>query len=229
LIKILVQFRNTCYLCPVSERKMKKKAKQVVDSSTEEKIKEAARKVFTRKGYAAARTRDIAEEAGINLALLNYYFRSKEKLFDIIMLENLQHFIKGVKEILIDERTSLREKTELIASNYIDMLLEHPDLPSFILSELRANPDKLVVNMGIKDFLLQSYFAKQLGEALKANKKNINPLHFFMNIIGLVVFPFVGSPVFRNLGGLGQEQFSAMMQERKKLIPKWIEAMLTTP
>ncbi len=60
------------------------------DQSTEEKIKEAARTVFTRKGYAATRTRDIAKEANINLALLNYYFRSKEKLFGLIMMEKMQ-------------------------------------------------------------------------------------------------------------------------------------------
>jgi AcrR family transcriptional regulator len=206
---------------------MKKKANQVADSSTEEKIKEAARKVFTRKGFAASRTRDIAEEAGINLALLNYYFRSKEKLFDIIMMENLQHFIAGVKEILTDETTSLYQKTERIANNYIDMLLQHPDLPSFILSELRANPNKLVVKMGVKEVLLQSHFAKQLGAAMKANKKNINPLHFFINVISLVVFPFVASPILKNIGGLSTEEFAAMMQERKKLIAKWLEAMLT--
>lgn len=206
---------------------MKKKANRVADSSTEEKIKEAARKVFTRKGYAAARTRDIAEEAGMNLALLNYYFRSKEKLFDIIMMENLQHFIAGVKDIFSDENTSLYQKVDRIASNYIDMLVQHPDLPSFILSELRANPDKLVMKMGVKEFLLQSHFAKQLGAAMKANKKNINPLHFFMNVIALVVFPFVASPILKNLGGLNTEDFTALMQERKKLIAKWLEAMLT--
>lgn len=57
------------------------------DLSTEQKIIEAARKVFTRKGYSATRTRDIAEEAGLNLALLNYYFRSKQKLFELVMAE----------------------------------------------------------------------------------------------------------------------------------------------
>ena len=72
----------------------------IEDSSTEEKIKAAARKVFTRKGFAATRTRDISEEAGINLALLNYYFRSKEKLFDLVMMENMQHFLIGMKEVI---------------------------------------------------------------------------------------------------------------------------------
>jgi AcrR family transcriptional regulator len=207
---------------------MAKKAKQIVDSSTEEKIKEAARKVFTRKGYAAARTRDIAEEAGINLALLNYYFRSKEKLFDIIMMDNMAHFLQGVKEILDDAKTSFQEKVGLIASNYIDMLIQHPDLPLFILSELRANPDKLVMRMGVKEFLFKSFFMKQLMDELKKNKKKINPLHFIMNTIGLTVFPFVGSPVFKNIGGLKQDDFVAMMQERKKLIPIWINAMITS-
>ena len=68
---------------------MARKSKPETNLSTEEKFKEAARVVFTRKGYAATKTRDIAEEAGLNLALLNYYFRSKEKLFEIIMLEKI--------------------------------------------------------------------------------------------------------------------------------------------
>jgi AcrR family transcriptional regulator len=61
----------------------KKKEVKALDTTTEAKIKNAARVVFHKKGFAATRTRDIAEEAGINLALLNYYFRSKEKLFEI--------------------------------------------------------------------------------------------------------------------------------------------------
>ena len=75
---------------------MAKKEKLKTDLSTEEKIKAAARKVFTQKGYSATRTRDIAEEAGLNLALLNYYFRSKEKLFELIMAEKMQQFF-GVR------------------------------------------------------------------------------------------------------------------------------------
>src|ERR1700681_3003787 len=92
------------------------------DQSTEEKIKEAARKLFTQKGFAATRTRDIAEEAGINLALLNYYFRSKQKLYDIIMIENFRQFIQGISMNVFDEKTSIQEKIEKIAIAYIDFL-----------------------------------------------------------------------------------------------------------
>src|SRR5688500_887103 len=127
-----------------------KKAKKVVDGSAMEKIKVAARKVFTARGYAGARTRDIADEAGINLALLNYYFRIKEKLFQLIMFETVQHFVQGVKEVLTNEKSSLKEKTEVIAVNYIDILIRNPDLPVFILSELRSHPDQMVEKLGIK-------------------------------------------------------------------------------
>ena len=70
---------------------------------------QAARKLFTQKGFAAIRTRDIAKEAGINLALLNYYFRSKEKLFDIVMMDNFQaHKVSGVQEAIERARATVR-------------------------------------------------------------------------------------------------------------------------
>src|ERR1700751_6460756 len=102
------------------------KTRRSKNISTEEKIKQAARKIFMQKGYAATRTRDIAEEAGINLALLNYYFRSKEKLFDLIMLESLHDFRQHIIVALNDEKTSLESKIETLVSNYIDLLINQP-------------------------------------------------------------------------------------------------------
>src|SRR5690349_20878884 len=180
------------------------------DSSTEEKIEEAARKVFTKKGYAAARTRDIAEEAGINLALLNYYFRSKEKLFDLVMLENLQHFLLGLKGVLHDEKSSITEKVAKVASEYIDMLKSNPDLPLFVLTEIRANPAKLANSMGIKSLLLESVFFKQL---MAATKGKIHPLHLLMNVMGMTVFPFVAAPLLQNVGNMNTEDFHQLMNE----------------
>jgi AcrR family transcriptional regulator len=204
--------------------KARKKIEEAVDASTEERIKEAARKVFTTKGYAAARTRDIAEEAGINLALLNYYFRSKEKLFELIMLENIQQFVRGVKEIIMEEETELKDKIERISSFYIDMLIQNPDLPLFILSELRANPEHLADRLDVKDVLRKSQFFKQLAE--KARSQGIHPIQYFMNMMAMIVFPFVGSPLLRKIGNLKPEEFTALMIERKKWIAKWIDAML---
>lgn len=202
------------------------KTTPIKDITSEEKIKEAARKVFTQKGYAATRTRDIAEEAGINLALLNYYFRSKEKLFDIIMMETMQQFIMVMKGVLNNEKTSLEEKLQIIVSNYIDLIIAQPDLPLFMLSEIRSNPDKLLTNMNIKEVLLKSHLIKQLGEATK--DLGVHPFHFLMNVLSMTIFPFVGKPLIQKLGDFKEAQFIAMMQQRKVLIPKWIKAMLKT-
>jgi AcrR family transcriptional regulator len=203
----------------------KKKAEQIEDHSTEEKIKVAARKVFTQKGFSAARTRDIAEAAGINLALLNYYFRSKEKLFDIVMVENLQQFLLALSGSLRDDKSSLTEKVATIANDYINMLKVNPDLPLFVLSEIRANPEKLASTMGIKSMLHESAFFKQLMEATKGK---IHPLHLLMNIMGMTVFPFVARPLLQNVGSLKHDEFEKLMEERKKLIPIWFDSILKT-
>ena len=203
------------------------KTKPAADHSTEEKIKNAARSVFHKKGYAATRTRDIAEEAGINLALLNYYFRSKEKLFDIIMTETMQGFLTSIMEILNDEKTTFEKKIEIIVGNYIDLLIEQPDIPLFVLSELRANPETLVSRISNKKVLMKSVFIMQFQQQIKAGKiAPIHPLHFIMNMLGMVVFPFVGSPMLKSIGDLKQKEFDELMQQRKKLIPKWVNAML---
>jgi len=201
---------------------MAKKNKIEPDTSTEEKIKEAARKVFTQKGYAATRTRDIAEEAGLNLALLNYYFRSKEKLFEIIMMEKFQKLFGVLVPILNNESTSLEKKMEMMAENYIDLLSVTPDLPLFVLSEIRNNPGRFGEKMQASKLLRESHFVKQLMEA----RKDIHPIHFLMSLLGMLLFPFIARPVFGSVGLLAEKEFQAMMTERKKLIPKWMGLML---
>ena len=193
------------------------------DDSTEEKIKSAARKVFTQKGFSATRTRDIAEEANINLALLNYYFRSKEKLFDLIMMENMQQFVMAIALVLNNDKYSLNEKVERIAENYIHLLLKNPGLPLFILHEIKANPEKFMATMGLKKILMESHFYKQLK---KESKSNINPLHFLINIIGLAVFPFLAGPLLKIIGNMNETEFIKLMEERKKLIPVWVSLMI---
>jgi len=198
------------------------------NASTEEKIKEAARRVFMKKGYAATRTRDIAEESGYNIALLNYYFRSKQKLFDIIMVEHLQLFIQSILPIVNDSATTLFEKIDLLISHYVDMLINNPDLPLFVLSEINADPAKLATKLGIDDKRRTDvYILKQWKELVAAKKiPNVNPIHIMMNVISMIIFPFVGSPLIRNRTGISIEQFNVLMEERKKLIPIWVKAMI---
>lgn len=204
------------------------------DLSTEAKIKAAAKKLFTQKGFSATKTRDIAQEAGINLALLNYYFRSKDKLFEIVMRENVLLFLSGMLESMQhSEHLSLEQKLEILIDRYIDMLIANPDLPFFILSISRTNAlegeksDDPLLN-GMKQ--LRAYFFKEIMENIQAGKiQAIHPLHFMANMMSLIVFPFAASSLLKTRTGISDKEFEQLMLERKKLIPVWLKAMFTAP
>lgn len=208
---------------------MSDKKSNKLDTSTEHKIKAAAKQVFYRKGFAATRTRDIAEEAGINLALLNYYFRSKQKLFNIIMLETLSGFVENLVGVLNDEKTNLETKVELITSKYIDFIIKEPEVPVFIMSEIRNNPEALLEKLPVNELLTTSTFALQYRKAIEDGKMDEpNPLHFLINLIALVIFPFISKPLLVKIGSLDDIEFQKLMLARKKLIPKWIKRMMIT-
>lgn len=194
------------------------------DASTEEKIKEAARIVFTQKGYSATRTRDIAEEAGINLALLNYYFRSKEKLFELVMAEKVAKLFGVIAPIVNNDKTSLEEKVALIVEAYIEMLSQNPGLPLFVLSEIRNNPEHFGNRMQAGKLLTDSYWVKQLKE----KKPDIHPLHFIVNVLSMSIFPFIAKPVFESAGVMTSEQLDNFAEERKTLIVQWFKAMINS-
>jgi AcrR family transcriptional regulator len=201
--------------------KKKSKASSV---STEEKIKAAARKVFLRKGFSATRTRDIAEEAGINLALLNYYFRSKQKLFEEVMKEKIQTLLQTVVPVLINPATTLEDKIKLIVSNYIEVLMANNDLPIFVLNELRRQNVNFISNIPIEKVLFQSSFMTQLKE----RRSDINPIHFLINLLGMTIFPFVAKPILTQSGLVGEKNFQSLMKEREALIPLWMTSLLKT-
>jgi AcrR family transcriptional regulator len=204
-----------------------KSVKKTADPNTETKIKAAARIVFHKKGFAATRTRDIAEEANMNLALLNYYFKSKKKLFGLIMSETLIFFFQTMGTVFNDETTSLERKIELVAEKYIDLITEEPEIPLFIMSEIRSHGAAILEKLPGVNMILQSIFIKQYRETVKDRKTSApDPLHFLMNMLGLVVFPFISNPLIKKVGRISDRQFDKLMQERKMLIPVWMKAML---
>ncbi len=196
--------------------------KEQVDISTEEKIKEAARKVFSQKGYAATRTRDIAEEAGINLALVNYYFRSKDKLFNEIMHEKVYQLFGTIVPILVNPSLSLDMKIDVVTDSYTEMLIENPDLPLMVLSEMKNNPDGFGVKLQLSPLLKESSLIKQIKE----RNPNIDPWQFILSLLGMLIFPFIARPIFIIMSGINKEGYITLMKERKTYINKWAEAML---
>lgn len=195
-------------------------------SNTEIKIKDAAKFLFLKKGFSATTTREIAKESNINLALLNYYFTSKRKLFEIIMLETLHDFFSKMVEVYNDEKTTLEEKLKLTSSKYIDMMIAEPLLPTFVVNELKNNPSSFLKILKGK-MIMKSKLVDQYKHGVKEGiYKKMEPIHFVTNILSLIVFPFISSPIIIKIEKLGKNDFIEMMNERKKLIPKWIIQMI---
>ena len=190
--------------------------------STEEKILISASKVFTEKGFSGTRTRDIAEEAGINLALLNYYFRSKEKLFEQVMKAKIVLLFGQILPIITDEKTTLEEKIDLTTEKYIDILSKNPNLSVFVISEIQKKNSKLTSIIPIRKVFNNSSLIKQIKE----KRPDMNPLHFLVSFLGMTIFPFVAKPVFNAFQIIKDDEFQQFIEERRKLIPVWVKTLL---
>lgn len=197
--------------------------KTVKDQTTEEKILEAAKKVFVQQGMAGARMQDIADEAGINKALLHYYFRSKEQLFEVIFKEAAARLFPTINQIFTSD-ASLFEKIENFCEEYISVIIENPYLPLFVLNEINRDPRFFFSKVWTGKTRPQpEKLIEQIEKEIKKGTiKRISPLQLLMNLISMAVFPFVGKPMFMANLGLDELQFRAVMEQRKKEIPRFI-------
>ena len=192
------------------------------EQTTEEKILEAASEVFTEKGFAGTRTRDIAEEAGINLALLNYYFRSKEKLFEQVMKVKMVLLFGQIVPILTNEKTNLEEKIDLVSNKYFEILSKNPNLPLFVLSEMQKKNSEVKSIIPVNKIFKNSVILKQIKE----RKPELNPSHFLINFLSMTIFPFITKPVFNTFDLMNETEFQQFVEERKRLVPIWIKTLL---
>lgn len=190
--------------------------------TTEEKILLSASKVFTEKGFAGTRTRDIAEEAGINLALLNYYFRSKEKLFEQVMKVKMVLLFGQIVPILTNEKTNLEEKIDLVINKYFEILSKNPNLPLFVLSEMQKKNSEVKSIIPVNKIFKNSVILKQIKE----RKPELNPSHFLINFLSMTIFPFITKPVFNTFDLMNETEFQQFVEERKRLVPIWIKTLL---
>jgi len=190
--------------------------------SSEERILGAAKKVFLLKGMAGARMQDIADEAGINKALLHYYFRNKEVLFDVIFKEALEQFFPRILDILQSD-VPLFEKIGTFCAEYITMMQQNPYLPLFVLNEVNKQPEQFKEKFWKnKDFLFLK-FVEQVEFEIKAGAiMAISPAQLFINMISMCIFPFIARPLWMISSGMDEQQFAHFMEQRKVEIPKFI-------
>ena len=190
-----------------------------MEPNTEEKILVAARTVFTKKGFAAARMQEIADTADINKGLLHYYFRNKENLFRAVFDDSFSKFSQQINHIF-EADLPLIEKIEVFVNKYIDILLENPYLPGFIINELNTNAETFV-----KDLLSRRKrpnpmkLVMQIQMEVDSGKiRAINPIHLVINVLSMCAFPFVARPLVLGLFQLDDAAFFQFMQMRKQAV-----------
>jgi AcrR family transcriptional regulator len=189
---------------------------------TRDRILEAAYIEFQEKGYNGTRMQSIADLAGINKALLHYYYKSKEALFQIVIKRAISLFLPGQLEIFSHEEDFYLGLQQFV-SGYIDFLMKHPKIPGFITQEINSNPEKIVqlFREGGHDL---DPVKQRIQVAIDDGIINpVSPEQLIVNTIALAVFPFIAKPLIKSLViDDTEKQWKKLMEERKTMVAEFI-------
>ncbi len=195
-------------------------------TETEKKILTAAREVFAEKGHDGARMQEIADRANINKAMLHYYFRSKEKLFESIFKEAFKEFWPEITRTLL-ESDNVREFLKRAIESYVELFMHKPYLPIFILTEVNRNPDRLEILLkdgGVKPYMIIEYLREQME---KGNLKQMDPRELLVNVISLTIFPFAGKPIIeRMVFSNDKTVYNDFLKQRKQSVYTFLESLI---
>jgi TetR/AcrR family transcriptional regulator len=193
------------------------------DQDTEERILEAAKRVFVRKGYAGARMQEIADEAGINKGLLHYYFRTKDNLFSAIFEQAFRELAPRTNEVFESDEPLLCKLDQFI-DRYLEFLAQHPYLPAFVIQEINRHPETFFQKLnetGMRPNPMKLVMQIQM-EAQKGAIRPINPIDLVINIISMCVFPFLARPMMQAMLQIGDEEYIGFMRARKTAVKGFV-------
>lgn len=192
------------------------------NQNTEQKILKAAEDIFIQKGMSGARMQEIASHAGINKALLHYYYRSKEKLFLTVFQVAVDQFIPNIYQVLVSEELSLFDKIRIFVEKYTQILINNQFIPLFILHEINRNPDQLVDIITAK--IEPKSFINQIQKEI--DNENIRPIgsrELIVNMLSLTVFPVAAGPIMqRVLFNNNEQAYKDFLHSRAKEVPEFI-------
>jgi TetR/AcrR family transcriptional regulator len=204
----------------------KKDAQQPTADSTEQKIFDAAHEVFLQKGMDGAKMQEIADRAGINKALLHYYYRSKEKLYESVARAILGKAVPVVRQIIENEQP-LEDKIRRFIDFYIGLISRNTFIPLFIVTEINKHPERFFDTILPKDLPRPTRFFQQVEAEIAAGRiRPIKPQHLIANIVSMCVFPFLGKPLLRLFLGMSAGEMKLFMEERKAQVTEFVLASL---
>lgn len=187
-------------------------------NSTEQKILESARRIFQKKGMYGTRMQEIADDAGINKALLHYYFRNKNKLFEVVFQDSAVKMFQQVFKTL-DSKLPLSKKIEKFVHCYIDVISKYSYLPAFIIHEVNQNSIKVKEILEDLKENIASTFINEIKEHQKKGEiVKADPQQILVNIISLCVFPFTVKPVIQMIYDFDDKKFRQFIKKRKKYV-----------
>lgn len=193
------------------------------ETTNENSILEAAHKIFLTKGFSGTSMQDIAQEAGTTKSMVNYYFRSKDKLFARVFREEFKNLFASIGICILSD-LPLKQKIKQIVELDIERLMPMPDLPIFIMSELHRNP--LIILSDLEHIpmkgLIQKLEADIHTEVKKGNIKPIQPMELMMNIQSLTIYPILAKPMLIHRLGMSEKAYKLMMEHRKTDIVEFI-------
>lgn len=196
------------------------------DSDSRERILSAAREVFHRAGFDGARTKDIADAAGINKALLHYYFRSKDDLFEAVFQDAFRTHFQPIIQVMGTD-LPLEEKVTTFVAAYIDTILQHPYIPGFVIHELNRNPQRMANLAVTMNRGAITTFLDQIRQGITSGRyRQMDPRQALASLMSLTLFPFIAAPVIRGMFTLDDPAFHAFILERKQEIPRMFFALL---
>ncbi len=192
------------------------------DISTQAGILNAAKHVFQQKGMTGARMQEIADEAGINKAMLHYYYRSKELLFEAVFKSAFSMLAPQLNKI-INAENSLFDKINDFTNSYISFVIKHPYIPNFVILELNRKPDFVKKLISEEHFPNIEKFKEQVEECVEKDIiRPINPEQLFINIMALNIFPFLGAPLLKGFTKTNEKEYKKLMKERKTFVAEFI-------
>jgi TetR/AcrR family transcriptional regulator len=200
---------------------------EILELTTEQRILEAAKKVFLLRGLDGARTQDIANEAGINKAMLHYYFRDKERLFEKVF-DSISGQIMPDLTAIIEQDLPIVVLLDRIIHRYIDFIAENPAVPLFLISELTKDPERIEnLLKHTQNFSKMQNFGVKLMEGMQTGTiKKVNPLHLIINIISMCIFPFIAQPMVQNVMKISEEEYALFLSQRKEQVSLFVHAAL---
>jgi len=189
------------------------------EENTEKKILAAAREVFHRKGFEGARMQEIADLAGVNKALLHYYYRDKQKLFHAVFRETFPAMIREMTVIFSTDEP-LETKISNFFNRHISFLQQNSYIPYFIISSLQQNHQELPEMLKNANPSPYALIRKQLDQEQRSGITEEDFIQFYLNLLSLSVFPFLAKPLIANIFDLNDEDYQSLMEKRKKVLPE---------